>query len=108
MFQLGNLLALRHVAGQQESLDQLAPTAHGHAREALVPLTVWHVRLGVEPLGEQFELCRRNLAALDAVQQMVEQRGREIVAADFRHRWPPLEPLASAVSDAVEAAREAL
>jgi len=93
-----NPLAFRGLCGQQGRLDQLTLAAHGHARKALVPLAFGHVRLRVEPSREQLELRRWNLAALNAIEQMLKQRGRKIRPADFRHGR----------SDAVEAACQSL
>ena len=67
-FRLRDALTLRHVTGQKKGLDQLALATAGHAGESLVPLTVRYQRLRVEPLREQFKLCRRNLPAVDAIQ----------------------------------------
>ena len=49
---LRNAFALRGLPRQQKRLDQLTLAANGHARETLVPLTVGHVGLRVEPCRE--------------------------------------------------------
>lgn len=86
------------MASEKKGLDELAFTAHRHPRKPLVPLTFRHVRLGVEPLCQQLELSRRNLAALNAIEKVLEEGGRDVLPADLRH---------GAVLDAVEPAREA-
>jgi hypothetical protein len=80
-----NALAFRGLPREQKCLDQLAVAAHGHGRKTLVPLAVWHIGLRVEPCREQPKLCRGDLPALNAVEQMLKQRGRKILSADFRH-----------------------
>ena len=70
---------------EQKCLDQLTVATHGHAGKALVPFTLGHVGLRVEPCREQRELRRGNLPALNAFQQMLQQRGRDMLSADFRH-----------------------
>lgn len=95
---LRNALALRRLSRQQKRFDQFTLAAHGHAGKALVPLTLGHFGLGVEPCGEQLKLRRRDLPALNAFEQMLKQRGRKILSANFRH----------VRLDAVEAARQPL
>src|SRR5437762_5083679 len=95
---LRNPLPLRRLPGQQKCLDQLTLAAHGHTGKALVPLTLGHFGLRVEPCREQLKLRRRDLPALNALEQMPKERGRNILSADFRHGR----------SDAVEAARQPL
>ena len=82
---LGNALALRGLSREQKCLDQLTLAAHGHTGKALVPLTLGHLGLRVEPCREQLKLRRRDLAALNAFEQMLKQRGRKILSADVRH-----------------------
>ena len=72
---LWNPLTLRRLSRQQKRLDQLALAAHGHPGKALVPLTVGHVGLCVEPRREQFELRCRDLPTLDAFEQMLTLLG---------------------------------
>lgn len=93
---LRQALTLGGLAWQKKRLNQLTFTADGHAGEPFVPLTLGDLGFGVEPLGEQLELRRRNLTALDAVEQMLEESGGKALAADLRH----------AVLDTVEAARQ--
>jgi len=81
----GNPLAFGGLSRQQKGLDQLTLAAHGRAGKAPVPFSLGHIRLGVEPCREQLKLCRRDLPALNAFEQMLKQRGRKILSADFRH-----------------------
>lgn len=81
----GNALTLRMLAGDEKGLHKLAFATNGHARKPLVPLTLRNVRLGVEPFREQFQLSRRDLPALDAIEQMLEESRRDVPAADLRH-----------------------
>lgn len=80
-----NTLALRLLAGKKKRLHELAFPANRHPRQPLVPVTLRHLRLGVEPLRQELQLGRRNLPALDAVEEMLEQRGRDVLPADLRH-----------------------
>jgi len=84
-----NAFAFRSLSREQKCLDQLALATHGNARKALVPLTLGHIGLRVEPCREQFELGRRDLPALNAFEQVLNQRGRKILSADFRHAQMP-------------------
>ena len=71
---------------KQERLDQLALSANYQARKPLVPLTVGDVWFGIQPLRQQLEVGCWNLPALDAIEQMLELRRRDVLAADLRHR----------------------
>lgn len=82
----GNPLAFRGLLGQQKGLDQLTVAAHRHAGKAFVPFSFGHIRLGVEPCGEELKLRSRDLPALNAFEQMLKQPGRKLLSADFRHR----------------------
>jgi len=90
-------LALGVLTRQQERLDQFTLAADSHSRESFVPFPVRHVRFGVEPLRKEFESRRLNLTALDTIEEVLEQRGRNVLAPDLRH---------DAASDSVEAACE--
>ena len=72
------------LTGQQQGLDQLAFATHGHPRRLPEPLPFGHVRLGLEPGGKQRELGGWNPTALDAIEQMLKDGGRETVPADLR------------------------
>lgn len=87
---LRNADALRGLASSKEGLDQLTLTTNRHSREPLVPLALWYVGLGVEPLREQLKLRRWNLAALDPIEEMLEESGRKILAANLRHGGPQM------------------
>ena len=78
-------LAFRGLSLEQKRLDQLTLAAHGQTGKALVPLTLGHIGLRVEPCREQLKLRRRNLPALNAFEQLLKQRGRKILSADLRH-----------------------
>ena len=95
---LGKPFALRGLSRQQKRLDQLTLTAHRHTGKALVPLALGYIGLRVQPCGEQLKLGRRDLPALNTLKQILKQRRRKILAANFRHGR----------SDAVEAARQSL
>ncbi len=85
----GNTLALGCLTGQQKSFNQLAFPADRHARESFVPQTLENFGLSVQPLRQKFQLGRRDLAALHAVEQMVENSGGNVLAADSRHVQMP-------------------
>ena len=94
------------LAGQEESFDQFAFTAHRHARRAFEPFALGDFRLGVEPAGEQFKLRSGDFALLNALKQVPEERRREMVTANARHGTTPqtLDPI-EATSDALPQAR---
>src|ERR1039458_4242558 len=78
-------LTLRRLSGQQERLDESTLAAHSHPREPLVPLSLRHLGLAVQPLRQQLQLTGGNLPAVDAIEQMLKQSRRNILAADLRH-----------------------
>ena len=80
-----NALAFPGLVREQKGLDQLTLATYGHAGKALVPFTLRHIGLRVEPSREQLELRRRDLPALNAFEQMLKQRGRKILSANLRH-----------------------
>lgn len=80
-----NALTLRMLARDEKSLHKLAFATNRHARKPLVPLTLRNIRLSIEPFREQFQLSGRNLPAVDAIEQMLEESRRDVVAADLRH-----------------------
>src|ERR1017187_1615317 len=88
-----NMLALRRLTREQKGLDQLTLAADCHAGESLVPLALGHLGLTVKPPRQQFQLRCRNLPALDAVEQMLKQSGRNVLAADSRHLTPEFRAL---------------
>jgi hypothetical protein len=47
------MLALGRLGREQKGLDQLTIAANYHAGESLVPLTLGHLRLAIEPFGQQ-------------------------------------------------------
>jgi hypothetical protein len=60
------------LARKKKRLDQPTFTTDRHSRKPFVPLTLWYVGLRIEPLREQLELRRRNLSALDAIEEVLE------------------------------------
>ena len=72
---------------EERGLHEFALPANRHAREPLVPLTFRDVRFAIEPLRQQLQLSCRNLAALDAVEQMLKEGGRDVLATDLRHAF---------------------
>jgi len=86
---LADPLALRALAGQKESLYEFAFSAHCHARESFEPLALGNFRLCVEPPGEQLKPRSGNSALLDAIEQVTEEAGREMVTPNSRHGTAP-------------------
>jgi hypothetical protein len=82
---LTQFLAGGNLAGLQKCLDELAFAANGHAGKFLEPLAVRHFGFGAEPIRHQPKLISGNVAAADAVKQMIEEVGRKIVAPNLRH-----------------------
>src|SRR3990172_7336504 len=75
----------------QEGLDELSFTANDHTSKALIPFARWHIRFLVEPCRQQFKLPRIDFAFLDTVKQMLKERRRQVVPADFRHDLDSVE-----------------
>lgn len=78
-------MALWMLTGEKKRFHELAFPAHRHAGEPLEPLTLGHFGLCIEPRRQQLQLSSRNLSALDAIEQMLKQGRREILATDLRH-----------------------
>jgi hypothetical protein len=70
---------------EEKGLDQLTLSTNGHARKALEPMAFRHLGLGIEPLCQERQLGSRNLSALNSVEQVLEESGRDVLAADLRH-----------------------
>jgi len=105
-YHLLDLVTFRGLAGQEESFDELALATYSHARKAFEPFALGDFRLGVEPAGEVFKLRSRDITLLNAVKQMPEEWGREVVTANARHGtvFQTLDPI-EASSDALTQAR---
>jgi len=78
-------LAFWRLAGERERLDQLTFPAHGHPGESSIPHSFGHLGLAVEPLCQQLQLGRENPAVLNAFDQVLKQRRRNVMTADSRH-----------------------
>lgn len=70
---------------EKKRLHQRSFAANGHAGKSFEPLALGDIGLGVEPLRQQLKLRRRNLAALDAIEQMLKKGRRDVLTADLRH-----------------------
>jgi hypothetical protein len=77
------------LAAQKEHFDEFSFTANRHSRETFEPFALGAFRFGVEPPGRQLKPGSRILALLDAVEQVTEERGREMVTPDSRHGTAP-------------------
>lgn len=73
----------------KESPDPFAFPTNGHTRESLEPFPSRHLGFSIKPVCQKPELIGGELLAGDAVQQIVEQLRRKIVAADTRHDYSP-------------------
>ena len=82
---LRDFFAFWKLARRQKCFHQFAFAADGHPRKPPEPSTHGHLRLGVQPGGQQSKLAGGNVALLDAVEQMLEQSRRKILATDLRH-----------------------
>jgi hypothetical protein len=56
--------------GLKESSDQFAFTTHNHSGKSLEPLSIGNFRLCGQPVSQQAKLINRNVAALNALQQV--------------------------------------
>ena len=67
----------------QKRFDQDTPAANGHRREALEPVTRWHLGIGVEPTRQRLEGIGVDAALGDPLEQMPQKRSW--VSAPFRN-----------------------
>ena len=81
---LHNLASIRHLAGQQESLDEFAFAADGKTGKPFEPFAHRNIRFRVEPAGQQKNLFVRDIPLTHSCQTMGKQRQRQTLAADFR------------------------
>ena len=72
----------------QKRFDQDTPAANGHRREALEPVTRWHLGIGVEPTRQRLEGIGVDAALVDPLEQMPQKRSWDVFALDFRHQEP--------------------
>jgi hypothetical protein len=79
LFAGGNLPRL------QKGFDEFAFSANGQAGKSLEPWTVRHFGFGAEPIRHQPKLIGGDVAAADAVKQMIEEMWRKVVAPNLRH-----------------------
>jgi hypothetical protein len=86
---LSEFLAGRNLPWLQKGFDEFAVTANGKTGKFLEPWTVRHFGFGAEPICHQPKLIGGNVAAADAVKQMIEEVWRKIVAPDLRHGYSP-------------------
>jgi hypothetical protein len=84
-----DFFTLGKLAGLQEGFDQITFTTDGHAGEFFEPTTAGNFRFQPKPIGQQFQLTGGNFSVVDPIQQVVEQPGRKVVAANLRHDYPP-------------------
>ena len=68
---LKNLLAFRNLSRHQIGFHEFALAADDHGGELLEPPPRRHVRLSVEPRGQQSELAGGDAALLNAVEEML-------------------------------------
>jgi hypothetical protein len=86
---LWKFLARGDLAGLQKGFDEFAIAANGHAGKFLEPGTVRHFGFGAEPIRHQPKLIGGNVAAADAVKQMIKEVWRKIVSPNLRHGYSP-------------------
>ena len=79
----------RNLSRLQKGFDEFAFAANGQAGKFLVPWAVRHFGFGAEPIRHQPKLIGGNVAAADAVKQMIEEVWRKIVAPNLRHGYSP-------------------
>lgn len=70
---LSQFLAGRNLPWLQKGFDELAVTANDKTGKFLEPGAVWHFGFGAEPIRHQTKLISGNVAAADAVKQMIEE-----------------------------------
>jgi len=89
---LGEFFSRGELIHGQESLYELAFTADGHAGKAFEPAALRDGGASVQPSGQQAQLIGGYAAEPDAVQQMLQQRGRKVGAANLRRQAGLLAP----------------
>ena len=82
---LRNAFTFGVLAGEEEGFDEFALAADRHAGEAFVPLTFGDFGFSIEPTRKHDKLISTDLARLDAVEEMLEQCRRDILATDLGH-----------------------
>jgi len=96
--QLSGWRSLRALSRQQECLDQIALAAPDHPGEALEPRASRDFGFPVEPFSEQFELTCLDASFLDSIEEMREECGRNVFAADLWHKLDSVEPAGQSFS----------
>lgn len=96
--QLSDGRSLRALSRQQECLDQIALTAHGHPGEALEPGAGRDFGFPVKPFSQQFELPCVDASFLDSIEKMREECRRDALAADPWHKLDSVEPAGQSFS----------
>jgi len=82
---LDNTFAFGELVRKKKSFDQLAFTTDSHSGESLVPFTFGDLGLHVKPACQQFKLRGGDFAILNAIEEVLEQRGRKTVATNPGH-----------------------
>jgi len=82
---LNSFFAGRGLAWQEKRFDQIALATNDQLRKPFEPPPVRNFWSNVHPPQHEPELLGRNVAPLDALQQMSIQRWRQVLAADLWH-----------------------
>lgn len=82
---LSQFHAGRGLPSMKKSSDEFAFAADDQAGKSFKPFSRGNLRLLSEPVGQQSKLVNADLAALDALQQMIPQPSRKSLSTNARH-----------------------
>ena len=80
-----HLLPMWRLSGKQECFHQLTLAADDHAREAFEPFACGDFGVRVAPRTKQAHLIEADFALPGAERQMLDQRARQLLAAQLWH-----------------------
>ena len=81
----GEFIAHGRLARGEKSLHQLAFTADRHAWKSLEPTAGRNLRFPIQSCRQQTQLVGGDLSLLDAIKQVLQQRGRQTLTPNLRH-----------------------
>jgi hypothetical protein len=82
---LDNTFAFGVLAWKKECFDQLAFTTDNHSWKSLVPFALGDLGLCIKPARQQFKLRGGDFTILNALKEVLEERGRKMVATNPGH-----------------------
>lgn len=83
--ELDHFLPMGRLARKQECFHQFTLAADRDAGKSFEPIAGGDFGIGIAPVAEQAHLIEAEFSLPDAESKMLDQRARELLAADFRH-----------------------